>query len=89
MLGPYTSRPHPERIIYPYLRQGSTISHADLVWAGDISVIPIRAGFAYLAEESELDLGNRMKLLAAANHCERLIWLFGSLGRSYMKLKTA
>ena len=44
---------------------------------------------AYLAEESELKLENRMKLLAAANHCERLIWLFGSLGRSYMKLKTA
>ena len=44
---------------------------------------------AYLAEESELKLESRMKLLAAANHCERLIWLFGSLGRSYMKLKTA
>ncbi len=44
---------------------------------------------AYLAEESELDLSNRMKLLVAANHCERLIWLFGSLGRSYMRLKSA
>jgi hypothetical protein len=88
MPDPYTSRPHPERIIYPYLRQGSTISHADFVWASDISVIPMRAGFAYLAEENELDLGNRMKTLAVTNHGERLIWFFGSLGRSYMKRKT-
>ncbi|MEE8351385.1 MAG: hypothetical protein V3R37_04240, partial [Rhodospirillales bacterium] len=38
---------------------------------------------AYLAEESELDATERMQLLAAANHCERLIWLFGEMGRDY------
>ena len=42
---------------------------------------------AYLAEESNLDPDARMKLLAAANYCERLIWLFGSMGRHYMALK--
>lgn len=39
---------------------------------------------AYLAEEGELDPVQRMKLLAATNHCERLIWLFGNMGRNYM-----
>ncbi len=39
---------------------------------------------AYLAEESGLDATERMQLLAAANHCERLIWLFGEMGRDYM-----
>ena len=39
---------------------------------------------AYLAEESGLDATERMQLLPAANHCERLIWLFGEMGRDYM-----
>ena len=42
---------------------------------------------AYLAEESGLDKKERMKLLAAANHCERLIWLFRETGAAYMNLK--
>ncbi|MCG8547073.1 MAG: Na/Pi symporter [Alphaproteobacteria bacterium] len=42
---------------------------------------------AYLAEESELDTDGRMKLLAASNSCERLIWLFGRMGRDYMSLR--
>ena len=43
---------------------------------------------AYLAEDSGLEPETRMHLLAAANHCERLIWLFGDLGRSYGALGT-
>ena len=43
---------------------------------------------AYLAEESELDATQRMQLLAAANHCERLIWLFGEMGRDYMAFES-
>jgi phosphate:Na+ symporter len=42
---------------------------------------------AYLAEESKLDTNQRMQLLAAANYCERLIWLFGNMGENYMALK--
>ena len=42
---------------------------------------------AYLAEESGLDASQRMRLLAAANHCERLIWIFGNMGQNYMALK--
>jgi len=41
---------------------------------------------AYLAEESELDSAGRMQLLSASNHSERLIWLFGEMGRAYMAL---
>jgi len=42
---------------------------------------------AYLAEESGLETSQRMRLLAAANYCERLIWLFGNMGQNYMALK--
>ncbi len=42
---------------------------------------------AYLAEESELDSTGRMQLLAASNNCERLIWLFGEIGHTYMGLR--
>jgi hypothetical protein len=41
---------------------------------------------AYLAEEDPHDSTSRMELLAAANHCERLIWLFGDMGLAYEAL---
>ena len=43
---------------------------------------------AYLAEDGALDATARMRLLSAANHCERLIWQFRTLGRSYRALGT-
>ena len=43
---------------------------------------------AYLAEEDPQDSTSRMELLAAANHCERLIWLFGDMGLAYETLGT-
>src|SRR3546814_9582932 len=36
---------------------------------------------AYLAEDSGLDPEERLRLLALANHADRLIWLLGDLGR--------
>ena len=44
---------------------------------------------AYLAEDETMDSNARMQLLAAANHCERLIWLFGDMGSAYRNLGTA
>ena len=41
---------------------------------------------AYLAGEHGLSAEDRMHLLAAANYCERHIWLFGEIGRSYRAL---
>ena len=37
---------------------------------------------AYLAEEGTLAPEERLRLLALANHAERLIWLLGDMGRS-------
>jgi phosphate:Na+ symporter len=45
---------------------------------------------AYLAEDKDEELTSttRMQLLAAANHCERLIWLFGEMGAAYSALES-
>ena len=43
---------------------------------------------AYLAEDNPGDSTSRMELLAAANHCERLIWLFGDMGLAYEALES-
>lgn len=41
----------------------------------------------YLAEESALDPEQRTRLLAAANHAERMIWVLGEVGRSTIELR--
>jgi putative transposase len=45
---PRTSKPHPEHRIYPYLLRGLDINRPDMVWAADITYIPMRRGFMYL-----------------------------------------
>ena len=46
---PNTSRPAPGHKIHPYLLRGLTIDRPDQVWAMDISYIPMKRGFVYLA----------------------------------------
>jgi putative transposase len=46
---PNTSKPAPGNKIYPYLLRGLTVDRPDQVWAMDISYIPMRRGFVYLA----------------------------------------
>ena len=46
---PNTSKPAPGHKIYPYLLRGVTIERPNHVWAMDISYIPMRRGFVYLA----------------------------------------
>ncbi|UGY16809.1 IS3 family transposase [Bradyrhizobium septentrionale] len=46
---PNTSKPAPGHKIYPYLLRGLKIERPNQVWAMDISYIPIRRGFVYLA----------------------------------------
>lgn len=46
---PNTSRPAPGHKIYPYLLRGVKVERPDHVWAMDISYIPMRRGFVYLA----------------------------------------
>jgi putative transposase len=46
---PNTSKPAPGHKIHPYLLRGLTIDRPDQVWAMDISYIPMKRGFVYLA----------------------------------------
>lgn len=46
---PNTSKPKPRHKIYPYLLRRLTIERPNYVWAMDISYIPMKRGFVYLA----------------------------------------
>jgi putative transposase len=46
---PRTSKPHPEHPVYPYLLKGMTIGRPNQVWCADITFLPMRRGFMYLA----------------------------------------
>jgi putative transposase len=45
---PKTSIPHPGHRIYPYLLKGLDINKPNMVWATDITYIPVGRGFMYL-----------------------------------------
>jgi len=57
---PNTSKPAPGHKIYPYLLRGVTIDRPNHVWAMDISYIPMRRGFVYLA--AVVDVASRRVL---------------------------
>lgn len=46
---PKTTKPAPGHRVFPYLLRGVEITHADHVWSTDITYIPMRNGFLYLA----------------------------------------
>ena len=46
--GPHTSRPHPAHAVYPYLIGHMQLAHSNLVWATDITYVPMSVGFLYL-----------------------------------------
>jgi putative transposase len=46
---PRTSKPHPEQRVYPYLLRNMVIEKSNQVWCADITYIPMRHGFMYLA----------------------------------------
>ncbi len=43
-----TSKRNPQHHVYPYLLKGLDITHANQVWAIDITYVPMRRGFMYL-----------------------------------------
>jgi len=45
---PNTSKAHPEHRIYPYLLRGLDINRPDMVWASDITYVPMGRGYMYL-----------------------------------------
>jgi putative transposase len=46
---PNTSKPHPDHKIYPYLLRNMAVTRPNQVWAMDITYVPMRRGFVYLA----------------------------------------
>ena len=46
---PRTTRPHPGHTVFPYLLRDREITAPNQVWAMDITYIPMRRGFLYLA----------------------------------------
>ena len=44
-----TSRRHPGHAVFPYLLRGLTITRPNQVWAMDITYLPMKRGFVYLA----------------------------------------
>ena len=46
---PNTSRKHPGHPVYPYLLRHLAVTRPNQVWAMDITYIPMRKGFVYLA----------------------------------------
>lgn len=70
---PNTSKPAPGHKIYPYLLRGVTIERPDHVWAMDISYIPMRRGFVYLAAVvdvfSRRVLAHRVSITMEADFC--------------------
>jgi putative transposase len=51
--GPHTSKPAPGHKIYPYLLRDVAIERVNQVWSMDITYIPMRKGFLYLAAVME------------------------------------
>jgi putative transposase len=46
---PTTTKPAPGHRVFPYLLRGVETTHADHVWSTDITYIPMRNGYLYLA----------------------------------------
>ena len=70
---PNTSKPSPGHKIYPYLLRGLKIERPNQVWATDISYIPMRCGFVYLAAIvdvfSRRVLAHRVSITMEADFC--------------------
>jgi len=79
--GPHTSKPAPGHKIYPYLLRGVEIDRVNQVWSTDITYIPMRHGFMYLAAVMEWrsryvlswELSNSLESLFCVTALERAL----------------
>ena len=80
---PGTSRPAPERRVYPYLLRNTRITRPNQVWAADITYLPIARGFLYLVAvmdwHSRYVVGWRLSNTLEAGFCAEA--LTEALGR--------
>ena len=83
---PNTSRKHPENPVYPYLLRHLAVTRPNQVWAMDITYIPMRKGFVYLAAvvdwHSRKVLAHRVSITMETGFCieavEEAIRRFGT-----------
>ena len=70
---PNTSRKHPEHPVYPYLLRQLAVTRPNQVWAMDITYIPMRKGFVYLAAvldwHSRKVLAHRVSITMETDFC--------------------
>ena len=80
---PGTSRPAPERRVYPYLLRNTRITRPNEVWAADITYLPMARGFLYLVAvmdwHSRYVVGWRLSNTLEAGFCAEA--LTEALGR--------
>jgi len=85
---PNTSRKHPENPVYPYLLRQLAVTRPNQVWAMDITYIPMRKGFVYLAAvldwHSRQVLAHRVSITMETGFCieavEEAIQRYGTPG---------
>ncbi len=85
---PNTSRKHPENPVYPYLLKQLAVTRPNQVWAMDITYIPMRKGFVYLAAvidwHSRKVLAHRVSITMETGFCievvEEAIHRYGTPG---------
>src|SRR5450631_2774949 len=70
-----TSEPDKQHKRYPYLLKGLLIERANQVWAMDISYVPMRRGFMYLA--AVIDLYTRFVLNWSVSNTMTAEWCSG------------
>lgn len=70
---PKTSQKHPAHKVYPYLLRGLTIDRPNVVWALDITYVPMARGFVYLCVvldwASRKALTHRVSIAMDASFC--------------------
>ena len=70
---PNTSRKHPGHPVYPYLLRHLAVTRPNQVWAMDITYIPMRKGFVYLAAvvdwHSRRVLAHRVSITMETDFC--------------------
>ena len=69
---PFLSKPDKDHKVYPYLLKGLEINRANQVWAMDITYVPMKRGFMYLA--AIIDLHTRYVINWSVSNTMTAAW---------------